>query len=206
MIEQVSETAKLIAEQGIMVVICAFFLIGSIITQISNYKSQKRDREELRRIFETLISDNKKMMEDLMSETREQNSMLYMISEGMRPETREKLRAVIEAYFDLAVEKAVQILKRVRRENGIANHEVTHQKFTRLLTTLHRKRRGDFSHFTWSGEPISKAIDPQWVEQVRDVLEHELYHPEENESRTYTNIKNIYDTIKTDYYERLGLE
>lgn len=205
-IEPVQQTSKLISEMGILVTIAAFFLIGTAVLFISLIKTMKQDREEFKRLYSELTTYVTKKVDELISATLKQNSMLNVISERLKPETRERLRAIIDAYFDLASEKALQILKRVKRENGIANKKATHEKFIRLLTNLHKKRKLDFTHFTWMGEPIATATDPQWISQVADVLEYELYHPEENESRTYTNIKNTYDAIRNDYYERLGLE
>ena len=206
MVEQVQETAKMISEMGIMVTICAFFLVGTIITHISNYKSQKRDREESRRLFEGLISDNKEFMRKLMEATNKQNDMLNDISEGLRPETKDRLKAVISTYFDLAVEKVARMYKRLKKENHIDMLEETHDKVTRLITNLHRNRNGQFANFTWRGTKINRSVNPEWVPMVVEVVKKELYDKDPNEERTYSNIKNIYDTIKNDYYERLGLE
>lgn len=145
-------------------------------------------------------------MQKLMEATNRQNDMLNDISEGLRPETKDRLKAVISTYFDLAVERVFKMYKRLKKENHIDQKDETFEKINRLITNLHKNRNNQFANFTWRGAKINKYVNPEWIPTVVDVVKAELYDPDQNEERTYSNIKNVYDTIENDYYERLGLE
>ena len=52
--------------------------------------------------------------------------------------------------------------------------------------------------------PSSTHCTDDWVEQVAQVIELELYNEDgPNNKRAYTNVKLAYDDIRTDFYQRL---
>ena len=141
----------------------------------------------------------------LTEETRKQNDMLQDISEGLRPETQLRIRNLTGFAFDLTVEQVCRLIKRVREENHIADHEATAEKIRKSLQVIHNDRNARFDTFTFRGKPISEFCSPDWVEEVAQVVESEIYHEDgANNRRAYTNVKLAYDNIKTDFYQRLN--
>lgn len=192
------EVAKGIGDYGMMAVTAGFFLVFSMATMVVLFKWFKS-------IINQMLQENRDNMQDLLAETRRQNDMLNDISDGLRPETQLRIRNLTGFAFDLSVEQVCRLIKRVRRENHIADHEATAEKIRKSLQVIHDDRNSRFDTFSYKGRPISDCCNTEWVEQVAKVVEGELYHEDgENNSRAYTNVKLAYDNIKTDFYHRLN--
>ena len=194
MTEDVQLVAKNITDLGLMAVTAAFFLVLSGLMWLFIFKWFKK-------IIDDLIQSIKSMMGDLLSETRKQNDMLNDISEGMRSETRERLKTLSSTFFDLAMYRVLAFIKRVKKENHIDNKEATISKIKRFLTNLHNDRKSKFDNFSSRGKNLSEFVNPDWINKVTEVVEKEVYDDEPNEDRTYSNVKNAYDDIKVDFYE-----
>lgn len=192
------EVAKGIGDYGMMAVTAGFFLILSMGIMVALFRWG-------RSVFNQMLQENRKDMQDLLAETRRQNDMLNDISEGLRPETQLRIRNLTGFAFDLSVEQVCRLIKRVRKENHIADHEATAEKIRKSLQVIHDDRNSRFDTFSYKGRPISDCCNTEWVEQVAKVVEGELYHEDgENNARAYTNVKLAYDNIKTDFYHRLN--
>lgn len=197
MTEDVQIVAKNITDLGMMAVTAAFFLILSGILWVFIFKWFKK-------VIDDLIQNTKTMMSELLCETRKQNEMLTDISEGMRPETQLRIKNISNTFFDLAAYRILQFIKRVKKENHIDDKEKTISKIKKSVTNLHADRNSKFDSLTYRGKKLSTYTNPDWVGIVADVVEREVYDPEQNEDRTLSNIKNVYDEIKVDFYNRLN--
>lgn len=197
-VQHVTEVAKGISDLGLMAVTAAFFLLLSAAMMIAIFRWFKN-------IINDMIQEQKNGMKDLTEETRKQNDMLQDISEGLRTETQLRIRNLTGFAFDLTVEQVFRLIKRVRKENHIIDHEATAEKIRKSLKVIHEDRNSRFDPFTYHGKPLSDFCAPEWVEDVAKVVESELYNEDgENNARAYTNIKLAYDNIKTDFYQRLN--
>lgn len=197
MTEDVQIVAKNITDLGMMAVTAAFFLILSGILWVFIFKWFKK-------VIDDLIQNTKTLMSELLCETRKQNEMLTDISEGMRPETQLRIKNISNTFFDLAAYRILQFIKRVKKENHIDDKEKTISKIKKSVTNLHADRNSKFDSLTYRGKKLSTYTNPDWVGMVADVVEREVYDPEQNEDRTLSNIKNVYDEIKVDFYNRLN--
>lgn len=192
------EVAKGISDYGMMAITAAFFLLLSMGFMIALFKWG-------RTVLDQILTDNKQNMQELLAETRKQNEMLTDISEGLRHETQLRIRNLSGFAFDLSVEQVCRLIKRVRKENHIADHEATVKKIRKSLEVMHEDRKSRFDTFTYKGLPLSSCCSSEWVDQVAKVVEGEIYHEDgENNARAYTNVKLAYDNIKTDFYHRLN--
>lgn len=197
-VTQVTEVAKGIGDYGMMTITAAFFLVLSALMMIALFRWFKS-------IINDMMQDQKKGMHALTEETRKQNDMLQDISEGLRPETQLRIRNLTGFAFDLSVEQVCRLIKRVRKENHIADHETTAKKIRKALQVIHDDRNSRFDTFTYRGKAISEYCNPDWTEDVAKIVESEIYHEDgENNARAYTNVKLAYDNIKTDFYQRLN--
>lgn len=197
MTEEVDIVAKNISDLGMMAVTAAFFLVISALLWIACFRWFKS-------IIDNMIKGNAKMVDDLLVETRKQNDMLNDISEGLRPDTQLKVKNTTSVYFDLAVEKVCRIIKKVREENHIVDKEATKAKIRTLLKNLHEDRGSRFDCFTYRGKRLSAYINPDWVDWVSEVVEHEVYNDTVNNGRAYTNVQAVYDRIKLDFYHKMN--
>lgn len=197
-VQHVTEIAKGISDLGLMAVTAAFFLLLSAAMMIAIFRWFKK-------IINDMIQEQKNGMKDLTEETRKQNDMLQDISEGLRTETQLRIRNLTGFAFDLTVEHVCRLIKRVRKENHIIDHEATAEKIRKSLKVIHEDRNSRFDPFTYHGKPLSDFCAPEWVEDVAKVVESEIYNEDgENNARAYTNVKLAYDNIKTDFYQRIN--
>ena len=197
-VQHVTEVAKGISDLGLMAVTAAFFLLLSAAMMITIFRWFKN-------IINDMIQEQKNGMKDLTEETRKQNDMLQDISEGLRTETQLRIRNLTGFAFDLTVEQVCRLIKRVRKENHIIDHEATAEKIRKSLKVIHEDRNSRFDPFTYHGKPLSDFCAPEWVEDVAKVVESEIYNADgENNARAYTNVKLAYDNIKTDFYQRIN--
>lgn len=197
-VQHLTEVAKGISDLGLMAVTAAFFLFLSAAMMIAIFRWFKN-------IINDMIQEQKNGMKDLTEETRKQNDMLQDISEGLRTETQLRIRNLTGFAFDLTVEQVCRLIKRVRKENHIIDHEATAEKIRKSLKVIHEDRNSRFDPFTYHGKPLSDFCVPEWVEDVAKVVESEIYNEDgENNARAYTNVKLAYDNIKTDFYQRIN--
>lgn len=197
-VQHATEIAKGISDLGLMAVTAAFFLLLSAAMMIAIFRWFKN-------IINDMIQEQKNGMKDLTEETRKQNDMLQDISEGLRTETQLRIRNLTGFAFDLTVEQVCRLIKRVRKENHIIDHEATAEKIRKSLKVIHEDRNSRFDPFTYHGKPLSDFCAPEWVEDVAKVVESEIYNEDgENNARAYTNVKLAYDNIKTDFYQRIN--
>lgn len=197
-VQHVTEVAKGISDFGLMAVTAAFFLLLSAAMMIAIFRWFKN-------IINGMIQEQKNGMKDLTEETRKQNDMLQDISEGLRTETQLRIRNLTGFAFDLTVEQVCRLIKRVRKENHIIDHEATAEKIRKSLKVIHEDRNSRFDPFTYHGKPLSDFCAPEWIEDVAKVVESEIYNEDgENNARAYTNVKLAYDNIKTDFYQRIN--
>lgn len=187
-----------ISDFGMMAVTAAFFLILSAAMMVAIFKWFKA-------IIEQMMQDNKESLQELTKTTNAQNDMLQDISEGLRTETLLRIRNLTGFAFDLSIEQVCRLIKRVRQENHIIDHEATAAKIRKSLMVIHNDRNSRFDPFTYRGKPISDYCVIEWVEDVAKVVEGEIYNADgANNARAYTNVKLAYDNIKTDFYQRLN--
>lgn len=197
-ITDVTTVAHGISDFGMMAVTAAFFLILSAAMMVAIFKWFKA-------IIEQMMQDNKKSLQELTKTTNAQNDMLQDISEGLRTETLLRIRNLTGFAFDLSIEQVCRLIKRVRQENHIIDHEATAAKIRKSLMVIHNDRNSRFDPFTYRGKPISDYCVIEWVEDVAKVVEGEIYNADgANNARAYTNVKLAYDNIKTDFYQRLN--
>lgn len=195
---QITSVAKGISDLGMMAVTAGVFLLLSMGLMISCFAWFKS-------LINGIILDNRGAMQELLDETRAQNEKLTDISEGLRPETQLRIKNTANVFFDLAVEKVYRIIKKVREENHIVDHEATAAKIRTLLHNIHEDRNTRFESYTYRGRKLSEYTDIAWVEKVASVVEDEIYNTAgPNNGRAYTNVKAAYDDIKLDFYKRLN--
>lgn len=199
-IAHVTEVARGISDFGMLATAAGFFLVISAVMMTSCFVWFKN-------IINGMITQNDAQNEaraELLDEIRLLNEKLNDISEGLKPETMMRIKAISGVFFDLAVERACRIIKKVRRENHIADRVKTAEKIRTLLTVEHEDRNSRFDNFQFRGRKLSEYSNHEWIEWVAAVIEGEIYNETgENNGRAYTNVSAVYDTIKLDFYHRL---
>lgn len=196
-VSQVTEVAKGISDYGALVVIGAIYLLLSASMMIAIFKWFKS-------IIDRIMVQQEEF-KPIMEAIRENGMLMGRIAEGLRPETQLRIRNLSGFAFDLSVEQVCRLIKKVREENHIADHEATAEKIRKSLTVMHEDRNSRFDTFTYGGTKLSAYTSPEWIEQVAKVVEAEIYNEDgANNGRAYTNVKLAYDNIKTDFYHRLN--
>lgn len=196
-VSQVTEVAKGISDYGALVVIGAIYLLLSASMMITIFKWFKS-------IIDRIMAQQEEF-KPIMEAIRENGMLMGRIAEGLRPETQLRIRNLSGFAFDLSVEQVCRLIKKVREENHIADHEATSEKIRKSLTVMHEDRNSRFDTFTYGGAKLSAYTNIEWIEQVAKVVEAEIYNEDgANNGRAYTNVKLAYDNIKTDFYHRLN--
>lgn len=196
-VQQVTEIAKGISDYGLMAVTAAFFLLLSAAMMIAIF-----------RWFKSMINrmlEQQEYLRQLLGILQDNNAAIKNLAERLEPETQIRIRNLTGFAFDLTVEQVCRLIKRVRKENHIIDHEATAEKIRKSLKVIHENRNSRFDPFTYHGKPLSDFCAPEWVEDVAKVVESEIYNADgENNARAYTNVKLAYDNIKTEFYQRLN--
>lgn len=196
--QNVTEVAKGISDYGMMAVTAAIYLLLSAAMMIAIFKWFKT-------IINRILGQQTESMKQLAEIQSENNRMLKYMSDGLKTETMLRIRNLTGFAFDLSVEQVCRLVKRIRKENHIADRQTTAAKIRKCLQVIHDDRNSRFDPFTYGGKPLSDYCNKRWVEDVAKVVESELYNEDgENNARAYTNIKLAYDNIKTDFYQRLN--
>ena len=195
-VQGVTEIAEGISNFGIMVVICAAFIILSLLMWVAIFKW-------FRSIIDSTMKNNTKMMSELLETTNKQNELLNDIADGMRPATLLQIKNISNTCFDLAVERVCRIIKKVREENNIINKEATKSKIRTLLCNLHEDRNSRFDNHRYRGKTLTQYTSPEWIDWVAGVVESEVYSETQNNSRAFTNVEAVYSKIRLDFYHRL---
>ena len=196
-VQHVTEVAKGISDFGLMAVTAAFFLLLSAAMMIAIF-----------RWFKSMIDrmlEQQESLRQLLDILQDNNAAIKSLAERLEPETQLRIRNLTGFAFDLTVEQVCRLIKRVRKENHIIDHEATAEKIRKSLKVIHDDRNSRFDPFTYHGKPLSEFCAPEWVEDVAQVVESEIYNEDgENNARAYTNVKLAYDNIKTDFYQRIN--
>lgn len=197
-VEQVTTLAKGITDFGALAIMGAVFILLSASVMIAIFRWFKT-------IINQILEDNKNGMQDILEETRKQNELLYDLSDGLRTETQLRIRNLTGFAFDLGIEQVCRIIKKVRKENHIVDHEATAIKIRSLLGNIYEDRKSRFDPFLYHGKRLSNYCNDEWIELVANVVESEIYNENgEDNGRAYTNVKMVYDKIKLDFYHRLN--
>lgn len=197
-VNETLEMAKGISEYGIMIIICAVFLVLASGLMIACFKWFKS-------VIENIMNDYSERLSDLQETANKSTEAMVDIAEGLIPETQLRIKNISSFAFDLAVEKACRLIKKIREENHIVNKEATKTKIRTLLHNIYEDRNSKFDSFRYRGKPLSKYCNAEWVEWVAKVIEDELYNEAgPNNGRAYTNVKAVYENIKLDFYHRLN--
>lgn len=196
-VQHVTEVAKDISDYGIMIVICAVFLLlasGLMITCFRWFKS----------VIENILNDYSDKLAHLQELATKNGEAMVDIAEGLIPETQLRIKSISGVFFDLAVEKVCRLIKKIREENHIVDKEATKTKIHTLLHNLYEDRNSRFDNFRYRGKRLSEYCNSDWIEWVAQVIESELYNEAgANNGRAYTNVKAVYDNIKLDFYHRI---
>lgn len=191
------EAGRSISDFGMMAVTAGFFVVLSAILMITCFRW-------FMKVINDMMIEHKKTMGLLLEETRQQNLMLSEISEGLAPENQLKVKTISNLFFDLAVEKVCRVIKRVRTENHIADKDATKVKVIKLLRNIHDDRNSKLDSFTYMGHPLSFYTNPEWVQQIAEVVLAEVYNEHgENNGRAYTNVDAAYAKIRLEFYNNM---
>lgn len=192
------QTGKGISDFGMMAMTAGFFLVLSAGMMIACF------RWFMKVINDTLLfrSEN---LNDLSKQIAENNIVMRRIAEGLMPETQMRVKTISNAFFDVSVEKVCRIIKKIREENHISDREATKKKIRVLLTNLHEDRNSKFDSFTYRGRKLSTYTDRNWIEQIANIIESEIYNENgENNGRAYTNVESAYANIRLEFYHNLN--
>ncbi len=191
------DVAKGISDYGIMIVICAVFLLLASGLMVACFKWFKT-------VIGNILDDYTDKLIHLQETADKNNEAMTSIAEGLISDTQLRVKTISGAFFDLAVEKVCRLIKRIREENHIVDKEATKIKIHTLLHNLYEDRNSKFDNFRYHGKKLSEYCNDEWVEWVAQVVEGELYNEAgPNNGRAYTNVKAVYDNIKIDFYHKM---
>lgn len=191
-------TAQSISEYGIMVVICAFFILIAAGMMIFMFKWTVNTINDVMRT-------NKDMLQKLDAQMQENNKIMQSIAEGLRPETDLRVKTTSKNMFNLAKFELIELIDTVRTENHISDREATEAKIFKLVSNLHEDKNADFDYYTYRGRKLSRYTNHDWIDWMKQGVINEIYNDNGfNKDRMYTNVTAIFDRIKLDFYHRMN--
>ena len=191
------QTAQGISEFGLMVVICAFFVVLSALMWIGMFRW-------FMNVINDMMQSNKELLAKLDAQMQENNKIMQSVAEGLKPETEGRIKIFSKSMFNSARHELMDIIDTVRTENHIVDREGTEAKITKLVSNLHEDKNTDFSYFTFRGRKLSSYTNPAWIDWMKQGVISEVYNDKGfNKDRMETNITAIFDRIKLDFHHRL---
>ena len=100
------QMAKGISEYGIMIIICAVFLILAAALMIACFKWFKT-------VIENILNDYSEQLRTLQETATKNGEAMVDIAEGLIPETQLRIKNISSVHFDLAIEKVCRDRKSV---------------------------------------------------------------------------------------------
>lgn len=197
-IEGALKTAQGISEFGLMVIICAFFVVMAALMMIFMFRWTINTINDV-------MKTNKEMLAKLDAQMQENNKIMQSIAEGLRPETDMRVKTTSKNMFNLTKFELIEIIDTVRTENHISDREGTEAKIIKLVTNLHEDKNADFGYYTYRGRKLSGYTNPEWIKWMHQGVVNEIYNDKGfNKDRMYTNVTAIFDRIKLDFYHRMN--
>ena len=195
--EQVTQTAKGISEYGMSAMAAAFFLIISAAMMWGMFILFKR-------MINGIMSDNNKIQQELIKAINEQSSQLMDVADGLRDKTLNEIKIISGSLFDLGKAEISRIIKTIRSENHIQDKKATIAKIRKMVINIHENRNSKFDTFKYRGRALSSYTSPKWIEDLVSVVEQEIYSEGVNNGRAETNITNVTESMKLDFYHNLN--
>ena len=198
MVEGSLRTAQSISEFGLMVVICAFFVVLSALMMIAMFRWQMNT-------IDSVMKTNKEMLGKLDKQMTENNKIMQSIAEGLIPKTMLEIKNTSSMAFDLAKHRLLELINTVLEENHIADREQTEDKIKNLVTNLHEDMKSKFDCYSYRGRKLSQYTNQEWIGWMISNVVLEIYNKNGmSKDRTYTSVSATFDRIKLDFYHRIN--
>lgn len=185
--------AEAISDYGISIMMNAIFL--TVILFVLGW---------FKKLINKTLDANTTQMSELIETTRAQTVLLDDIAGGLRPRTLMQIRDIYNIYFSYAVEQMCLIVKRMRKENHLADKKATSEKVKLLLDNIHNERNAHFENHTYRGRTLKDYTNDEWRDWAYTAVMKEIYRKTDNEDSLRSNIKALYNKIKYDFDERLN--
>ena len=197
-IEGSLKTAQSISEFGLMVVICAFFVVLSALMMIAMFRWQMNT-------IDSVMKTNKDMLSKLDNQMTENNKIMQSIAEGLIPKTMLEIKNTSSMAVDLAKHRLIELIDTVLTENHISDREATEDKIYKLVSNLHDDMNSKFDCYSFRGRKLSQYTNQDWIKWMITNVVSEVYNKNGmNKDRMYTNVTATFDRIKLDFYHRIN--
>lgn len=204
--EETSTLVKLIADNGITVVMSAIMII--IFLNVFRKTTQNWARLEKKNDKLTDMILAKCTASDYMKKQTEINdnmlSILKEIREGATKEcTIEQVKTTTNALFDLAKFTMFEEVLRIRKENHLNNESAVNAKVKTIVRQRINDRKSKLYNYNWKGKPLSE-FNSISKEDIADIMLGELYASDGfSEDRVKRNIELFYDNMKLDLFNEI---
>lgn len=204
--EETSTLVKLIADNGITVVMSAIMIV--IFLNVFRKTTQNWARLEKKNDKLTDMILAKGTASDYMKKQTEINdnmlSILKEIREGATKEcTIEQVKTTTNALFDLAKFTMFEEVLRIRKENHLNNESAVNAKVKTIVCQRINDRKSKLYNYNWKGKPLSE-FNSISKEDIADIMLGELYASDGfSEDRVKRNIELFYDNMKLDLFNEI---
>lgn len=204
--EETSTLVKLIADNGITVVMSAIMIV--IFLNVFRKTTQNWARLEKKNDKLTDMILAKGTASDYMKKQTEINdnmlSILKEIREGATKEcTIEQVKTTTNALFDLAKFTMFEEVLRIRKENHLNNESAVNAKVKTIVRQRINDRKSKLYNYNWKGKPLSE-FNSISKEDIADMMLGELYASDGfSEDRVKRNIELFYDNMKLDLFNEI---
>ncbi len=204
--EETSTLVKLMADNGITVVMSAIMII--IFLNVFRKTTQNWARLEKKNDKLTDMILAKGTASDYMKKQTEINdnmlSILKEIREGATKEcTIEQVKTTTNALFDLAKFTMFEEVLRIRKENHLNNENAVNAKVKTIVRQRINDRKSKLYNYNWKGKPLSE-FNSISKEDIADIMLGELYASDGfSEDRVKGNIELFYDNMKLDLFNEI---
>lgn len=204
--EETSTLVKLIADNGITVVMSAIMIVMFLNVFRKTTQNWARLEKKNDKLTDMILA--KGTASDYMKKQTEINdnmlSILKEIREGATKEcTIEQVKTTTNALFDLAKFTMFEEVLRIRKENHLNNENAVNAKVKTIVRQRINDRKSKLYNYNWKGKPLSE-FNSISKEDIADIMLGELYASDGfSEDRVKRNIELFYDNMKLDLFNEI---
>lgn len=213
-VEAVNGMSKVIFDYGMMVAVCAVFLLivlamfwvitkrtsamysnnakqSSMLLKkiMDDSEERSREKEENEQKFKQDFSLLVKTITDIFNMVKENNEDLT--NRSKRYITYSGSIKMFKNYFGYMKYEILKECGEILEKNNISNHERVHNKILLLTTNMDKKRNVDFKEFYFERVCLSNIFPCSITEDITSMMEEYIHDKERNISKFRNDLDNI---------------
>jgi len=188
--------AKGISENGILIMISAFYLVTTATLMIFSGRW-------LFKVVNGIIDKQEKNLVEIIKIQKETTMLLETINDGLKDKTYQQAISFAECWINTNKYRLYSEAERIKEENNLQNRELIEKKVYSIVHNAYEKRNNAFELFNYRGKKLSDFTDIKWVEKVSNSILDVLYDDNYSLKKMHKQLDIEYDEIFNEFSKNL---